>query len=212
MLTRLKNYVRRFADRLVHWRIRRYLDIQGWLTPAEAICLYRLARRLPPGSTILEIGSWKGKSTYCLARGLRSGKVIAIDPFNASGEPGSAELYDDAKGGAELYESFVETMRSLGVSDKVEAWRGFSTEFVGRAKGIQLLFIDGDHSVEGCRFDYENFATAIAPGGYLLFHDYDASRAELGPTWVVNRLAVPSGEFLEPRTADSIWFARKARS
>ncbi len=78
---------------------RRYHQIEGFLVPDDASCLYRTARRLKPGSTILEIGSWKGKSTYCLARGLKAGKVIAVDPFDASGEAGSSEIYEQAKHG-----------------------------------------------------------------------------------------------------------------
>src|SRR5438046_10448573 len=57
-------------------------SIEGWLTSKETIALFRFASMLPPKSTILEIGTWKGKSTYVLACGIgKKGKVITIDPF-----------------------------------------------------------------------------------------------------------------------------------
>ncbi len=62
-----------------------YRKINGWLSPDEAIGLNKVAKQLPPNATVVEIGSWQGKSTYCILSGLKSGKVYAIDPFNASG-------------------------------------------------------------------------------------------------------------------------------
>ena len=54
---------------------------EGLISEAEAKRLYELAQNC--GGTIVEIGSWKGKSTVCLALGSkvrRKGKVFAIDP------------------------------------------------------------------------------------------------------------------------------------
>ncbi|WP_218280645.1 class I SAM-dependent methyltransferase [Verrucomicrobium spinosum] len=59
--------------------IRRYRGIEGWFTWKEALSLYELAKALPSNSTVVEIGSWKGRSTYCLAQGLKDGSVHAID-------------------------------------------------------------------------------------------------------------------------------------
>jgi hypothetical protein len=71
------NLIFYIRDRLiVRFKILPFYSIEGWLKIEEAAALYRLARRLPPDSTIVEIGSWKGKSTYCLARGLRKGQAL----------------------------------------------------------------------------------------------------------------------------------------
>jgi hypothetical protein len=95
--------------------IKAYQSIEGFLSVYEAATLYRLAEQLPINSTIVEIGSWKGKSTYCLARGLRQGKVIAIDPFDTAGEPGSAEIYQNRQGNEPLFNQFRTQMKNLGV-------------------------------------------------------------------------------------------------
>ena len=186
-----------------------YGQIEGFLSPYEAVSLYRLASKLGQESTIVEIGSWKGKSTYCLARGLRSGHVIAIDPFDAAGEQGSHEIYITNRGAGPLLEQFTQRMTSLGVADKIDVLQGYSTQFVGHIPHIDLLFIDGDHSIDGCGFDFFNYSPALASGGYIAFHDYDPRRKDLGPTWVIEQKLMPSGLFRPIGVYDSLWVGQK---
>jgi predicted O-methyltransferase YrrM len=39
------------------------------------------------------------------------------------------------------------------------------------ARPVDLLFIDGDHTLDGVRHDYEWYAPLVAPGGHVAFHD-----------------------------------------
>ena len=58
-------------------------DVPGWLTDEEGEALYELARACTGRGVIVEIGSWKGKSTVCLGLGSRAGAsipVYAVDP------------------------------------------------------------------------------------------------------------------------------------
>ena len=199
-----------YSALVTRYRIGDYAGIEGFLSPREAAALYRYAGKVPRGGTILEIGSWKGKSTYCLARGLRNGQVLALDPFDASGEEGSAELYAAEAGGSPLRGQFDRTMAKLGVAHRIRVLAGYSRDFVEAVPQLNLLFIDGDHSIEGCRFDYANFAKFVAPGGYLMFHDFYRDRPELGPTWVVQNLVDPSREFAGEAVIDSLWIGRRA--
>lgn len=47
-------------------------QIQGWLTDGEADQLFKLARDFTPQTdpVVVELGSWKGKSSVLLAAGL----------------------------------------------------------------------------------------------------------------------------------------------
>lgn len=185
-------------------------SIGGWLSHNEATALFLLATIAPRGATIVEIGSWKGKSTYCLASGAsKDGRVIAIDPFDASGEPGSEKVYGEQKGDAPLLDQFVANMRRGAVWDKVQPLKGYSEDFVGRISAIDVLFIDGDHSIEGCKFDFDNYAPHVRDGGYIALHDYDPSRPELGPTWVIENEIKPNPRFSFVGQFDRIWIARK---
>jgi predicted O-methyltransferase YrrM len=40
-----------------------------------------------------------------------------------------------------------------------------------RGKEIDLLFIDGDHTYEGVRQDFEAYAPLVKPSGLIVFHD-----------------------------------------
>lgn len=210
MIAQAMRGVRRAVTvRLDEPKISEYRGIEGYLTPYEAVSLYRLAASLPAPATVVEIGSWKGKSTYCLARGLRSGAVVAIDPFDASGEPGSRELYHESRGETPLLDQFVSRMQQLGVSGKIRVLQGFSADFVGHERAINLLFIDGDHSKEWCDFDFTNYSPHVVRGGLVALHDFDGRRPELGPTWVVQNRIAPSRDFEFVGLFDSLWVARK---
>lgn len=63
--------------------IKKALDgVEGFLSPREAYLLFELASKSK--YPIVEIGSWKGKSTICLAKGTQAGynqKVYAVTPI-----------------------------------------------------------------------------------------------------------------------------------
>jgi MMP 1-O-methyltransferase len=195
--------------RVTTYQIRKIAAIEGFLTFREGLTLRRLARSVPPDGCIVEIGSWKGKSTYCLARGLRRGKIFAIDPFDASGDADSAKLYEERRGETPLLDQFEHNMKKCGVSGKVHPLPGVSSDFPDRFSRIDVLFIDGDHSKEACDQDFLLYAPKIGYGGYLALHDYDPSKPDSGPTWVVNNRILPSGEYRFIELVDSLWVARK---
>jgi len=195
--------------RKVMQEIRAYRSMEGWLTAKEAVYLHHFATLLPTHSQILEIGSWKGKSTFCLAKGLKSGVVHAIDPFNADGEEGSIQDYSVKKSNTDLEGIFTKNLTDRKVINKVKTHKGYSSAFINNFKEIDLLFIDGDHSIDGAKFDYENYAKLLKKGGYLIFHDYFPQRKQFGPVWVVNNLVQPSKEFEFIDLYDSLWVGRK---
>lgn len=206
--------VQRFLNRINKSKLKRalfeiseYKNIEGWLTDREAYGLYSISRKVKKNGVIVEIGSWKGKSTFCLAKGLKNGKVFAIDPFNAEGESGSKEKYEETKGTIPLFEQFSKAMMKYGVWTKIEPLQGYSSQFKDKFKQIDLLFIDGDHSIEGCDYDFVNFSTFVKPGGFIAFHDYDPDRTELGPTWVINN-RLSDKRFMFYKRYDSLWIAK----
>ena len=194
----------KFARRLV----RRYREIDGFLSETEAAALFRCANQLSSSAIAVEIGSWKGKSTYCIARGLRgAARLQVVDPFDAAGEPGSAETYARERRDRPLREQFE--VNIAPVADRIDIHQGYSSAFTERFPRIDLLLIDGDHSIAGSRFDFEHYAAKIPSGGFLIFHDYYPDRPELGPTWTIQNLVKPSDLYREYRIADSLWIGRK---
>jgi predicted O-methyltransferase YrrM len=209
-------------DKSITGKIKRYLTlkkikgykiIDGWISPDEACGLYTIAKKLNANATIVEIGSWQGKSTYCLAKGLKNGKINAIDPFN--GYAGATDLenkliYQELGKEKDLLNIFRSNMKMLGVNEKIIVKKGFSADFGNDFDKIDFLFIDGDHSIEGCKSDYKLYGDKVVTGGFIGFHDYYENRPELGPTYVVNNLVQNDGfEFYA--LYDSLWLGIKKR-
>jgi len=187
-----------------------YRKINGWLSPQEAIGLYKVAKFLPENATVVEIGSWQGKSTYCILSGLRSGKVYAIDPFNASGgEDWNGGEYQQIANGIDLLKTFKLNVKKFTNLGKVVVRKGFSNQFNDEFEKIDFLFIDGDHSIKGCQEDYDLYAHKIVKGGFIAFHDYHPERLELGPTYVINEVITKEKLFSYYGKFDSLWIGKK---
>lgn len=194
-------------------KINHYLDIDGWLTEQEALGLYIVAHKLPSKSVVVEIGSWQGKSTYCIGRGLKSGNIFCIDPFNADGgmDVRSQEEYNYKGHNKDLLLLFLNNMEKDKVIEKVVVRQGYSRQFPADFEKINFLFIDGDHSQEGCTLDFELYSKKVVKGGFIAFHDYYSDRKELGPTYVIENLLLPQQNFIFYKQFDSLWVGRKIK-
>jgi MMP 1-O-methyltransferase len=175
--------------------------IDGWLSPAEGETLFRLARQSVPGTCIVEIGSWKGKSTVWLAAGAKSRvgvRVVAIDPHSGT---------DIHEAGQTTEHELRESIRRAGVEDQVEVVVATSEDAVqGWNRPVSLLWIDGDHSYEGARRDLELWRDHLIEGGVIAFHDTFVWQ---GPERLVCQSVLHSGHFSDPGFADTVTFARK---
>jgi MMP 1-O-methyltransferase len=142
----------------------------GFLGENEARFLGVLAVCVPARGTIVEIGSFKGKSTVMLASvaahyGL--GPVVAIDPHTA---PSATD--PTIASGASTFEEFLASVRAAGLEEHVEAHRAYSRDAAkGWNRPIRLLWIDGDHTYRGAREDFDLFTAHLVSGGVVALHD-----------------------------------------
>ncbi|MBL9076925.1 MAG: class I SAM-dependent methyltransferase [Planctomycetes bacterium] len=196
-------------------RILPYTSIDGWLTVDEAITLYELARALPhERPLVVEIGCWQGKSSVCLARGLQPknhGRLCCIDPFDATGDTASQDLYADrARSVGSLREVFEQNLRDAGVHDLVDVRQGLSQDLARDwREPIDLLFLDGDHSDEAARRDFDDWSKHVRPGGFVVLHDA-VHPVHTGPRRVVEQRITPDPSWVDRRQVDSMFVARKA--
>lgn len=193
-----------------------FASIDGWLTVDEAIELYELARALPDEQPLaVEIGSWQGKSSICLATGLadkRRPRLCCIDPFDASGDAASADTYGAraSRAGRGLRDVFEANLEAAGVRHVVDVHQGFSHEHAARWRDkIDLLFLDGDHGYDAVKRDFLDWAPKIRPGGWLAMHDVVHAQHE-GPRRVVDELVRTDATWVDSRYVDSMFVARKA--
>ncbi|HEX2086512.1 MAG TPA: class I SAM-dependent methyltransferase [Solirubrobacteraceae bacterium] len=161
-------------------------DVEGWLTPAQARALAVAAGRARPGERIVEIGSFRGRSTIALAAAAAPGvEVVAIDPhLGAWREP--HRTTEDADLGQADVEAFRSNLARAGVAERVRHVRRFSGEALGDVEGeVAVLFIDGAHDVRGASADVVQWGGRVAPGGRMLVHDAFSS---VGVTLALARL------------------------
>jgi MMP 1-O-methyltransferase len=139
--------------------LRKRLDeLPGWLTAEEGETLYRLAKACTGRGVIVEIGSWRGKSTTCLGLGSKAGNgvpVFAVDPH-------SEHTFGD----------FSRNMEDAGLTDLVTPVPGRSQELAeGFDEPIELLFIDGAHQYELVNEDFDRWVPKVVEGGVVAMHD-----------------------------------------
>ena len=80
----------------------------------------------------------------------------------------------------------------MNVADRVEIVRKTSIEAaVGWNRPIDLLFIDGDHTYEGVKKDWELFSPHVTKFGVVLFHDTIWEVGEIDPNYRRSDMGVP---------------------
>ncbi|PWT85164.1 MAG: hypothetical protein C5B57_03440, partial [Blastocatellia bacterium] len=189
----------------------RMRPIEGWLEDGEAELLMSLTERVLTSrtqpATILEVGSYCGRSTVVLgstiqALGARA-RVFAIDPHR--GELGALDSSYGLEVRQSTYATFRQNLVEAGLSRIVEpiVRRSFEVEW---SRPIHLMFIDGLHDYLSVSQDLAHFLDWVVADGYVVFHDY----IEMFPG-VVRCVtdALASGRFRQVEQAESLIVLQK---
>jgi len=173
-----------------------FRKVDGWLTYHEGLFLFNSAKKIQAEGVIVEVGSWKGRSTICLAKGSKAGnkaEIFAIDPHIDG-----------------TFDEFWRNIENANVDDLVtpviatseEATKGWNTP-------IDFIFVDGSHEYELVKRDFELWFPHIKEGGIMAFHD---AVGWAGPSRLVDEKIVSSENFKDVSFVDSILYARKVDS
>lgn len=155
-------------------------NTKGFLDEAEGEALYCYALAVSDLGPCLEIGSYCGKSALYLGAACReAGNVLfSVDHHRGSEEQQPGELYFDSAvfdSGAFCVDTFPFFRRTLAKAalENTVVPLVCSSEVAARAwqTPLSLVFIDGGHSYEAVKADYDLWHPYIEPGGYLLIHD-----------------------------------------
>jgi predicted O-methyltransferase YrrM len=128
--------------------------------------LYGLVKSAKP-AVVVEIGSARGRSTCFIGMALKengSGKLYAIDPHTRN-------LWND-EDSVYTYNTLFRNVGKFELESYVEIMKATSEEIARQWHlPIDILFIDGDHSYEGVKRDWEVFSQFVQPFGCVVFHD-----------------------------------------
>lgn len=177
---------------------RNYPGIAGiytHLSAEEKSTLIHLAENCN-GLTFVEIGSFFGASSCCIAEGIRSAgkkaQIYCVDTWQ-----------NDAMGGmkrSDTYPEFLQNTRKY--TETIVPLRGTSREIASVfEKKIDFLFIDADHSYEGIKEDVELWFPKLRTGALVVFHDVEWAE---GVRQIIREKVVPRAE-KEGRLPNLYW-------
>lgn len=154
-------------------------DVEGWISPVELDWLYQAATRM---KSIVEIGSYRGRSTTALCDGCQ-GNVTAVDIFKDKD--------------FSIFKTNVKGKSNLTI------WRGQSLEACKTfgLGSIDMVFIDGDHSYESVRDDIEAWLPKASK--LICGHDYTDDGIGHWPG-VIKAVTEIFGK--KSKRVESIWF------
>lgn len=149
--------------------------IEGFMVPGQEEYLFNKVKSLPNEAVIVEIGSYKGRSTVAMSYACigTNRKIYCIDTWD-----GNDTDFSDRN----FFDLWQENVEKNGLFQYVVPLRGYSHQILSQweeltgGKAIDFIFIDGSHQFLDVLKDYELSLPLVKEGGWIAFHD-------VVPTW-----------------------------
>lgn len=127
---------------------------------SEILRLLEIVRALRPAA-LCEIGAAGGGTTFLLAQAAASeARIITLDlGFTASHKKAVGSFAATGQKIFCLQKDSHEPLTKLAVKDCLAG------------ASLDVLYIDGDHSYEGVKADFQLYSPLVRPGGIIVFHD-----------------------------------------
>jgi len=156
--------------------------VDGWISDEEGKALYNITKNGPGEGVIVEIGSFKGKSTIWLTSGTKAArreKVYSIDLHKHDYSKWKGMAPDGTCGGVFIYKEhkntekiFRKNLKKAGVDDWVVPIVLKSEKAVKKwNRPIRLLWIDGSHEYRNVKKDFLLWEPYVIDGGTIAMHD-----------------------------------------
>ena len=153
--------------------------LDGLISRDVGELLYSFAALVPEDQAIVELGSYRGKSTCYLATGATIGNgasVYAVDAWSEEVSAWRAAVLSTLPSPA--YADFAAQLDKAGVSEGVQVIRSLTTLAAELYDGPQvgLLYIDGDHSRQAVHADFRAWRPHLAPDAVIVFDDFGVTK------------------------------------
>ena len=174
------------------------LDIPGWMPEPELRILERLARTIPRGGAMLEVGPFCGRSSWCWSKSVDpSVSVTCVDIWDPAEHPSTPPTVDGADATAgEDFGKMSTADGNWGTRENFDLYtRGCHniTAVRGRSpddfadwpfESLDLVFLDGLHHNPGFHADVAHWYPRLKPGGVLCGDD--CARTHPDVLWTVH--------------------------
>lgn len=174
--------------------------IPGWFSLEAAIAIQQGVKRLSPGSQVVELGSYQGRSSVAIAAVLPADGVLhCVDHFQGSAEHLRVNL--DV---SNLLAAFQKNIEDFEVSDKIRVLAMTTTEAAEKftPESIDMLLVDAAHDYDSVKTDLVNWYPKLKPGGFLVCDDY-------APAWPGVMRAIKAVGLEGKLVAPNLWFHKK---
>lgn len=175
-------------------------EVNGWMTPDELRLLRNYAAR---SQSVIEIGSWKGRSSWALLESC-PGPVYCVDSWQGA-DDGNNHAYDELAY-VDMHKVF---MSNVGHFPNLNVVKGISWKVADQTPpAVDMVFIDADHSFAGCMADIKAYGPRATK--FLLGHDYswDGVRQALAAAFKPGEYSNPVGD-LWVATCELPWKIQK---
>jgi hypothetical protein len=145
--------------------------IPGWFDLPKAIAVQQVVKQCPVGSTLVELGSFQGRSSVAIASVLPPESILfCVDHFEGSAEHRTMQL--DLNN---LFESFTRNIASFGVQDRIRVLRMSTIDAAAQfdQASVDLILLDASHDFESVKTDLEHWYPKLKPRGVLFCDDYE---------------------------------------
>jgi hypothetical protein len=159
--------------------ITRAQAVEGWMGSRE---LEWLASTATECQTIVEIGCWLGRATRVLGDHC-PGLVYSVDPWDGDyyNNDGTVAQWLLRRGRTwdDVFREFTANVEDLIAAERVRPIRATSVKAwsvlvdeLPPGRGVDLVFVDGDHRREAVAHDIAIYRELVRAGGILAGHDY----------------------------------------
>jgi predicted O-methyltransferase YrrM len=159
----------------------KWFEIPGWLSGLEALTIYNLVKNIGrPGVIVVEVGSWEGRSTACIASAVSefNGVLYCVDSWLGSeGTPEYqvAKVYD-------IYQRFKTNIQRVGLWPWVRPMIMSSQEaaVIFAENVADMVFLDADHRYNAALSDIIAWLPKVKLGGVICGHDCEGRICDPG--------------------------------
>lgn len=154
-------------------------ELDGLISRDVGELLHNFAALVPADQAIVELGSYRGKSTCFLATGAAldgGAPVYAVDAWSEEVSAWRAAVLSTLPSPA--FEDFTAQLDKAGVRDGVRIIRSLTTLAAELYDGppVGMLYIDGDHSREAVLADFRAWRRHLAPEAVIVFDDFGVTK------------------------------------